>query len=140
MNLFTAALNFYKFTITPLRKSSDYYVFYMFLGGRIAVIISDSVVSVVIIIKKKKQLIELPKPFLTLTKQNQKCQCIIYFAQYLFIMTVLIFALFTSMPLGYLLQYWSIQLLYLLDCHWVSSYSLFKCTCIYERGGRGMYT
>ena len=82
MNLFTAALDFYKFTISPLTKTSDYrYIFYMFVGGGIAVIIIDSVVSVVIIIKKKQlDLIELPKPFLTLTEQNQKCQCIIYFA------------------------------------------------------------
>ena len=101
VDLFAIALDVYKFTITPLRKTSNYsYVFYMFVGGGIVVLLINTVVSVVIIIKRKEQLIELPKPFLILTKQNQKCQCIIYFAQYLFIMTVLIFALFTFHATG----------------------------------------
>ena len=136
MNLFTAALDFYKFTITPLRKTSDYkYVFYMFLGGGIAVIIIDSVVSVVIIIKRKTQLIELPKPFLVLTKQNQKCQCIIYFAQYLFIMTVLISAIFTFHATGIFVAILVDPLTVLARLSLgiiIVIFSLFMCTYVYE--------
>ena len=72
VDLFAIALGVYKCTITPLRKTSNYsYILYTFVGGGIAVLLINIVVFVVIIIKRKKHLIELPKPFLILTKQNK---------------------------------------------------------------------
>ena len=117
----------------------------MFVGGGIAVIIIDSVVSVVIIIKRKKQLIELPKPFLTLTEQNQKCQCIIYFAQYLFIMTVLVSAIFTFHATGIFVAILVDPLTVLARLSLgiiIVVFSLFMCTYVYEmceRGGKNNY-